>query len=63
MDLSLPEIANTAVAVHYFSRDIESGASVLTSPVLHSNGRLSDWPEGFFDEWSRALDELLDSDG
>ena len=57
------EIPSTAVAIHYFSRDIESGASVLTSPVLHSNGRLSDWPQGFFDEWSRALDELLDSDG
>ncbi|EPM8668259.1 DUF3696 domain-containing protein, partial [Escherichia coli] len=24
------------------------------------NGRFSEWPDGFFDEWSKALDELLD---
>lgn len=55
------EIPNDAVTVHFFSRDIESGASSITSPVLHANGRFSDWPEGFFDEWSKALDELLDT--
>jgi len=55
------EIANDVVAVHFFSRDIESGASSITSPVLHANGRFSDWPDGFFDEWSKALDELLDT--
>ena len=55
------EISSDAVAVHFFSRDIESGESSITSPVLHANGRFSDWPEGFFDEWSKALDELLDT--
>lgn len=55
------EIANEDVAVHFFSRDVESGESSITSPVLHANGRFSDWPEGFFDEWSKALDELLDT--
>jgi predicted ATPase len=54
------EISNDDVAVHFFSRDVESGASTVTSPKLYANGRFSDWPEGFFDEWSRALDELLD---
>ena len=29
------------------------------SPVVLPDGRLSDWPEGFFDEWDKALDELL----
>jgi predicted ATPase len=53
-------IPNHAIAVHFFSRDVESGESSIASPVLHSNGRFSDWPKGFFDEWSRALDELLD---
>lgn len=47
------------VAVHYFSRDVETGQSSVASPVVHDNGRLSEWPEGFFDEWSNALDELL----
>lgn len=55
------EIPNENVAVHFFSRDVESGESSVTSPVLHANGRFSDWPDGFFDEWSKALDELLDT--
>ena len=55
------EIPNENVAVHFFSRDVESGESSITSPVLHANGRFSEWPDGFFDEWSKALDELLDT--
>lgn len=55
------EIPNQSVAVHFFSRDVESGESSITSPILHANGRFSDWPDGFFDEWSKALDELLDT--
>ncbi len=55
------EISNEDVAVHFFSRNVESGETSITSPVLQVNGRFSDWPEGFFDEWSKALDELLDT--
>ena len=55
------EIPNENVAVHFFCRNVETGESSITSPVLHSNGRFSDWPDGFFDEWSKALDELLDT--
>lgn len=55
------EIESDAIAVHFFSRDIESGESTISSPVLYANGRFSDWPEGFFDEWSNALDQLLDT--
>lgn len=55
------EIPNESVAVHFFSRDVESGESSIVSPVLHANGRFSNWPDGFFDEWSKALDELLDT--
>lgn len=54
------QIPSDAVKVHFFSRDIESGESTRASPVLQSNGRFSDWPTGFFDEWSKALDELLE---
>lgn len=54
------EIVSDDVAVHFFARDIENGETDIVSPVLHSNGRFSDWPDGFFDEWSKALDELLD---
>lgn len=54
------EISSDKVSVHFFSRDVENGESQIVSPILHANGRFSEWPEGFFDEWSKALDELLD---
>jgi len=47
------------VGVHFFHRDVESGESKVTSPMLLENGRFDDWPDGFFDEWSKALDKLL----
>lgn len=54
------EIDNNDISVHFFTREIESGETTVKSPILHSNGRFSEWPEGFFDQWSKALDELLD---
>ncbi len=29
------------------------------SPVIMNDGSLSDWPDGFFDEWDKALEELF----
>lgn len=54
-------LAPTDVAVHFFSRSDENGESRLlhSSPTIDRNGRLSDWPDGFFDEWDLALGELL----
>jgi predicted ATPase len=54
------DIAPQDVALHFFTRDVETGLSTCESPVLLDNGRLSDWPTGFFDEWGNALDELLE---
>jgi predicted ATPase len=48
------------VALHFFSRSVEKGESQVESPQILSNGRLSDWPEGFFDQWDKSLDALLD---
>lgn len=31
----------------------------VTSPRILQNGSLSNWPDGFFDEWDKALDELF----
>jgi hypothetical protein len=36
-----------------------SSIPVIDNPVLYKDGRLSFWPEGFFDEWDRAIDELF----
>src|SRR5262249_48525801 len=34
-------------------------AAGVASPVIGADGMLSEWPEGFFDEWDRALATLL----
>jgi predicted ATPase len=45
--------------LHFFSRQLGKASSYET-PVLGPDGRLSYWPEGFFDQWERSLDRLLD---
>lgn len=54
------DIEASKVIVHFFARCVETGMSTRQSPQLLDNGRFSDWPPGFFDEWGNALDELLD---
>lgn len=54
------DISAKDIAVHFFTRSVETGISTCQSPVLLDNGRFSDWPAGFFDEWGNALDELLE---
>ncbi len=44
----------------YFYKDAnDSYKHKVICPVLDKNGRLNEWPEGFFDEWDNALLELL----
>ena len=45
------------VAIHYFERD--GGKTVVTSPQLDPDGRLSSWPAGFFDQHEENLARLL----
>lgn len=52
-------IKNSAVYFHHFSRDAGTGESSFESPYINSNGSLSDWPEGFFDEWEKSIERLL----
>jgi predicted ATPase len=47
------------VGVHFFAQGSERGAPQLLSPRIEPSGTLTDWPTGFFDEWDRALDDLL----
>lgn len=46
-------------AIHYFDR-ADRGEISVVHPRISSEGMLSHWPPGFFDEWDRALDALLD---
>lgn len=59
-------IPHNDVKLNYFyqksERDSALGEKVShykCSPVILDDGSLSDWPEGFFDEWDKALDELF----
>lgn len=45
------------VAFHYFDRD--GNRAVVTSPQIDEDGRLSQWPEGFFDQHEENLVRLL----
>lgn len=53
------------VKLFYFERrtvkrkDEEIIIPVVAKPVLQKDGRLSFWPDGFFDEWDKAIDEMF----
>ncbi len=44
-------------AIHYFERP--DGETVVTSPQIDEDGRLSTWPVGFFDQHEENLEKLL----
>lgn len=50
------------VYLHFFQR-VEQGDQSITqviSPQIDRNGRINNWPDGFFDEWDKSLDALLE---
>ena len=54
-------LANSrSTGIFFFYRDNDdSYAHKVIKPILGSDGRIDDWPDGFFDEWDNALMELL----
>lgn len=50
-------IAPEGVAIHYFRRT--GIRAEVSSPTIDSSGRLSSWPEGFFDQHEENLSRLL----
>lgn len=55
---------NTVKLYYLFQKnDVDIAGEPYTheciSPVIDEDGMLSEWPEGFFDEWDNALMELL----
>lgn len=50
------------VQLHYFDRKIEDGQAVteVISPKINRRGRIDKWPDGFFDEWEKNLEALLE---
>jgi predicted ATPase len=47
------------VAVHFFSPSQTGEPVQPRSPTIDADGRLSEWPDGFFDQFDVALAELL----
>lgn len=52
-------ISHEDVVLHFFTRELATGDTYVQSPAISENGRLSDWPEGFFDQWDKDVDALL----
>ena len=36
-----------------------TGRKEILNPQIQEDGRLSSWPDGFFDEWDKAIDEMF----
>lgn len=49
------------VQLHYFQRQVKGRQAVseVISPRIDRNGRIDQWPDGFFDEWDKSLEALL----
>jgi predicted ATPase len=57
IDVRNRRIAPDGVRIHYFERD--GAEAIVKSPDIDAEGRLSDWPKGFFDQHDENLIELL----
>ncbi len=53
-------IESSNVALHFFQRAIKTGDTSVQSPAILPTGRLSNWPVGFFDQWDKDIDALLE---
>ncbi len=51
------------VELHFFQRRKQDGQSQVVSPRMNSDGRIYPWPDGFFDEWTKSLEALLEPSG
>ncbi len=59
------KIKQDDVQFHYFQRQEKQGQAIteVVSPRIDRNGRIDKWPDGFFDEWEKSLDVLLEPAG
>jgi len=59
------KLAPEDVQLHYFQRQEKLGQAVteVVSPRIDRNGRIDQWPDGFFDEWDKSLETLLEPAG
>ena len=48
------------VQLHYFQRRKQNGQVEVISPHIDHDGRIDQWPDGFFDQWEKSLEALLE---
>ncbi len=55
------DVSAENVSIFFFERNTSSDEHYtnIVEPYLDQDGRISDWPKNFFDEWSKRLDELI----
>lgn len=51
------------VMLHFFQRRKIDGQPQVISPRMNRDGRIYPWPDGFFDEWTKSLEILLEPNG
>jgi predicted ATPase len=51
------------VALHFFQPQLTPDTPAVVSPKIDRNGRIDQWPDGFFDEWDKSLEALLEPAG
>ncbi|MCT7993181.1 AAA family ATPase [Laspinema olomoucense] len=56
------KLAPQDVQCHFLSRT-KQGMTEVISPHIDRNGRIDQWPDGFFNEWENSLDALLEPAG
>jgi len=54
-------IKSENISIFYFSRETESNEHTIEieQPFIDNEGKLDEWPKGFFDEWDKNIDKLL----
>lgn len=50
---------NNNALVYYFSRNEEEEKTEVQKIEIDKNGKIDEWPKGFFDEWDIQLEKLL----
>lgn len=53
------KVPSEEVQLHFFQWRKQYGHSHVVSPRIDRNGRIDQWPDGFFDEWDKSLEALL----
>jgi len=53
------DIKKEQTKVYYFNKKVDALAVQAQEVTIESDGSISDWPAGFFDEWDNQLGKLL----